>query len=269
VSKRARDAAPDYTISAVARAAELLVVFERPPHSFRLSDLADRLGMTRNLTFRLLRTLEASGMIYRRDDYYLLGPRTSELGQLALKRFQPLVAACQPALEMLKADTGETVYLCAMEGQEAVCIAAVESDFFVRGVLEVGRRLPLHAGGGTKALLAWLPREVQDTVLETPGGLRVYTPQTPIDRAELRERLDIIRRDGYAVCLEEVVPGADAIGVPVCGPNGVVLAGLGLVGPADRVRPRLRHPLPTQLRAAAESMGQCLRATAAGTNLAG
>jgi IclR family KDG regulon transcriptional repressor len=255
----ARPTAPDYTIGALARAAELLAAFERPPHTFRLSDLADRLGMTRNLTFRLLRTLEASGMIYRRDDYYLLGPRVSELGQLALRRLKPLVNAAQPVLEMLKAETGETVYLCAMQGLEAVCVAAVESDFFVRTVLDVGIRLPLHAGGGSKVLLAWLPPEVQDAVLGTPGGLRIYTPFTPNDVAELRQRLAIIRRDGYAVALEEVVLGADAIGVPVRAPDGRVVAGLGLVGLVDRVRPRLHHPLPEQLLAAAEQIGQRLQ----------
>jgi IclR family KDG regulon transcriptional repressor len=258
VSERTRSAVPDYTIGAVTRAAELLAAFERPPHTFRLSDLADRLGVTRNLTFRLLRTLELSGMIYRRDDYYLLGPRTSELGRLALRRLQPLVDAGQPVLEALKTETGETVYLCAMEGQEAVCIAAVESDFFVRGVLNVGGRLPLHAGGGNKVLLAWLSPEMQAAVIDDPRGLRIYTPLTPNDPAELRARLAIIRRDGYSVALEEVVLGADAIGVPVFGPDGTVVAGLGLVGPADRVRPRLHHPLPDQLRAAADRIRQRL-----------
>ena len=245
----------DYTIAAVARAVELLAAFERPPHAFRLSELAERLGMTRNLTFRLLRTLEASGTVFRRGDSYLLGPRVAAIGPLALERLRPLVDAAQPVLDALEAETGETVYLCAMEGDEAVCVAVAESDFVVRGVLGVGVRVRLYAGGG-RALLAFLPEALQEAVIDR--GLRAFTPATPTDPADLRGRLAIVRRDGYAVALEEVVPAADAIGVPVFGPDGAVVGGLALVGPSDRVRPRLHFPFPDQLRAAAERIRERL-----------
>jgi DNA-binding IclR family transcriptional regulator len=249
----------DYTTGSVARAAELLSAFGRAPHTFRLTELADQLGMTRNLTFRLLRTLEAGGMIFRVDDRYVLGPRTREIGRVALKRYQPLVDAAQPVLEELRVDIGETVYLCAMMGDAAVCLAAVESASAVRGVLDVGARLPLHAGGGTKALMAWLPQAQLDAIIDYPRRVRPFTQHTLSNPSHLRDHLARIRRDGYEVGLEEVGAGSDAVGVPVRDAQGSVVAGLGMVGPSDRVRPRLHDGLPVALLTASKRITQRLR----------
>jgi IclR family acetate operon transcriptional repressor len=134
----------------------------------------------------------------------------------------------------------------------------VESDSAVRGVLDVGARLPLHAGGGTKALMAWLPQAQLDAIIDNPRRIRSFTPHTLTNPTHLRDHLARIRRDGYAVGLEEVAAGADAIGVPVRDTHGLVVAGLGMVGPSDRVRPRLHDGLPAALLAASKRITERL-----------
>jgi DNA-binding IclR family transcriptional regulator len=246
----------DYTVASVTRAMRVLSAFERAPHSFRLSDLADQLGMTRNLTFRLLRTLEADGMVFRLDDRYTLGPRAKHLGSLALARFRPLAERAQPILQALTRTTGETTYLCALEGLDGVLIAVAETDSPIRGVPRIGQRLPLHIGGGTKALLAALPDELQDAILDQSLP-RTPTPVAP-GRAGMRSHLAEIARHGYAVALEEASPGADAVGVVVRDFEGAPIAGLGLVGPTDRVRDRLHTELRERVAAAGTAISVAL-----------
>ena len=56
-----------YLVDSVVRACELLQAFEKPDEKLRLTDLAERTGLTASRAFRLLRTLEHCGFIERAD----------------------------------------------------------------------------------------------------------------------------------------------------------------------------------------------------------
>jgi DNA-binding IclR family transcriptional regulator len=113
----------------------------------------------------------------------------------------------------------------------------VESDFVVRNVLGIGNRLPLFAGGGGKALLAFQPAEVQDQVIAQ--HVRALTAFTPTTAPDVHRDLAAIRRDGYWIALEEFTEGADAVGAAVFDARGTATAGLGIAGPTRRMRDRL------------------------------
>jgi hypothetical protein len=54
------------------------------------------------------------------------------------------------------------------------------------------------------------------------------------DFLRLERELAAARRDGYAVSTGEIVPGASALAVPIFGPDGSVIAALGVAGPSQR-----------------------------------
>jgi DNA-binding IclR family transcriptional regulator len=104
----------------------------------------------------------------------------------------------------------------------------------------VGGRAPAHAVGLGKAMLAWLPPEEADTLLE--GGMKARTHNTITDLLVMHQELRRIRaRHGLAFERGEYVLGISCVGAAVRGPDGVV-AGISLcgetnAGPLERFAP--------------------------------
>ncbi len=114
-------------------------------------------------------------------------------------------------------------------------------------VSRVGGRLPLHATGVGKVLLAWAPEDVQREVF---ASLTPLTRHTIVQPGLLREQLARVRSEGYAQTVEEMTLGACSVAVPVrCRPDGAVVAALGVVV-ADLRRGRSRLVSALQVTAA-------------------
>jgi DNA-binding IclR family transcriptional regulator len=101
-------------------------------------------------------------------------------------------------------------------------------------VSQVGSRLPLHATGVGKVLLASAPDDVVDQVLHQ---LTRETRHTVADPRVMVRELAEVRRRGWARTAEEMSLGAASVAVPVTverasGP--VVVAALGIVVPVHR-----------------------------------
>jgi DNA-binding IclR family transcriptional regulator len=101
-------------------------------------------------------------------------------------------------------------------------------------VSQVGSRLPLHATGVGKVLLAAAPHDVVEQALRS---LSRQTRHTVVEPGRLRRELAEVRRRRYARTPEEMSPGAASLAVPVQverhgGP--VVVAALGIVVPPHR-----------------------------------
>ena len=114
-------------------------------------------------------------------------------GRLDLER----VAA--PLIKELARRCGETVELIVPYDDHGMCIYAEESSSPLRLSPGRGQRLPLYIGASEQVLLAWLPEEVRERVLS--GPLTPMTPNTGCDPQVLRERLELIRRQGYMITM--------------------------------------------------------------------
>jgi len=229
--------ATDYMVGPVAAALDIMVEFERGQTELRVSDIARRLDLTRNKAFRLIKTLESRGFLQRVGDHYRVGTRLLTLGEQAAKPIEALQVAAQPELESLQAETGETVYLLAPVGNEAICIARIESSHYLRISIDVGNKRPLYAGAGQKMLLSGQDERRLDQVLRHKGP--VFTKNTITDEAELRAQLEEIQRSGYSLSLSEVDLDAGAVAAPVYDYSGEMVASLVIGGAISRVADRL------------------------------
>jgi IclR family acetate operon transcriptional repressor len=121
----------------------------------------------------------------------------------------------------------------------------------VRLFTVVGNRVPLHATGAGKALLASLPQVRREALLDRTD-LRTYTGKTLIERASLARALDEARERGYALDDEEYDEGVRCVAVAV-GPIGAPIAALSISGPASRLtKQRCVEFVPQMKRAAAD-----------------
>ncbi|GIE89863.1 IclR family transcriptional regulator [Actinoplanes regularis] len=239
------------TKSVTARALGLLGVFDAEHRSLTLSELARRSGTPLATTHRLVAELRAWGALAREPNGdYVIGRRIWQLGLLAPVQSE-LRTAASPFLHDLYGATLATVHLAVRDGLEVLYIDRLAGHVSVPVVSKVGSRLPLHATGVGKVLLAYAPDEVRTAAL---GRLTRVTAYTVTQPARLLEQLRRARAEGYATTGEEMSLGACSVAVPVR--NGdTVVAALGLVVPD------LRRQLPrmvSALQVAAHGIGRTL-----------
>lgn len=157
---------------------------------------------------------------------------------------------CRPFLAELARQSGETAQLFLLSGDDALLAEVAESPNFLRFGPPKGQRVPLHCGGGAKALFAFQPPEEWDAYIRR-NGLQNYTTNTVSDPEKLKRQLRGISRTRFAVSHQEFVPGVRCLGVPIWDATGHVTASLGLVGPAIRLtRARANELKPLMLETA-------------------
>lgn len=249
-------AGASYLVSSVDRAAQLLLALAEMPDT-GVTDLAERTGCTKSLTFRLLFTLEQSGLVRKDPERrtYTLGYRALLLGDQS-RRQSRLITAAEPLLAELSEQTRENALLLVREQLHSICVAMRASPQPLRIFAAVGRLGPLHAGGGPKVLLAWAPQEVRAQVIS--GALEAYTEMSIKDAAALDQTLEAIRRDGYAVSIGELDPNIFSVAAPVRDHSGAVVAALSVNGPTARLDDPVREAIRQAVLLAAARLSEYL-----------
>jgi len=182
---------------------------------------------------------------------YVIGRRLWDLGLLAPVQ-AGLRQAASPFLHDLYGATLATVHLAVRDGAEVQYIDRLSGHVSVPVVSKIGSRLPMHATGVGKVLLAYGPDEVLAEVLGNLSRVTAYTITQP---ARLLDQVRRVRADGYATTGEEMSLGACSVAVPVRGAGGEVVAALGIVVPELR---RDKARLVSALQVAAQGITRTL-----------
>ena len=237
--------------SVTSRALGILSAFDEQHRAMSLSQIATRADLPLATTHRLLGELFRWGALERLPSGdYVIGRRIWDIGHLAPAE-TGLRQVAEPFLHDLYGATLATVHLAVREGTEVVYLDRLRGNQSVPVVSKVGGRLPLHATGVGKVLLAHAPDEVQEAVLSSLPRITPYTITQPgVLRRQLRQVLD----RGYATTREEMSLGACSIAVPIHRRDEVI-ASLGLVVATLKGS---EQRLYGALRVAAESVGRRL-----------
>ncbi len=237
---------------AIDRAASLVATVVRADEPLSFVDLQDECGLPKSTTSRLLTALERTELLERNaSGSYVAGP----LFWLYATRHDPwdeLVRLARPTLDLVGADTGETVNLSVARGDRVVQVAQVDSTYLLgtRDWTEID--VPAHCSALGKVLLA-------HAVLDLPGGdLERPTPTTVADRDVLTRQLAQVARRGWASTVDELEIGLTGVAVPVRGGRGDVIAALGISGPSQRLDDR-RDEIGRKLYDRAEQLSALLR----------
>jgi DNA-binding IclR family transcriptional regulator len=211
----------------ISKVVSLLDAFGPSTPQLSLAELARITGLPVSTTYRLASELVEWGGLERADGAgYRIGMRLWELGTLA-PRGLTLRDVALPFMQDLYEATRENVHLAVRDGLEALYVETISGRGSMRLQSRRGGRLPLHATGVGKVLLAHAPPEVLAAVLE--GGLHRYTPYTVIAPGHLRRALAEVRRNGIAYAREELTLGSLSVASPVVGVDGGVVAALAVV----------------------------------------
>lgn len=231
------------------KAIQLLRQFSRAEPELGVSDLARRLGVDRASVHRLLRALLAERFIEQdpATRLYRLGLGVLDVAAVRISQ-HGLLGIAQPHLERLRDEVGETVALLVLDGNEAVCLAVVESRHAVRVGYDIGERLPLHASAGGQVLLANLAEPERRAIYA--AGLRRYTPRTVTDGEMLEAQLARVREERAGWAVDSYFEGIVSAAAPVMDPKQRLAGAVSIAAPMPR---RSAEDLPAMAAAARQA----------------
>lgn len=244
---------------AIERAFRLLDVLSEQEGSVGIIELSERVGLPPSTLHRLLGVLIDLGFAVQEpaSRRYRLGPGVLRLAKGYLQQ-NTLIAAAQPYLMELRSRVQETVFLTALVGDDAICVATAESPRPLRFFMRVGQRMPYHAAASARAILAYRPLPERERLLRRDLPNR-FTDVTPTSVEEVMRELDRIRAQGFAVCAEEMEVGVTALAAPVRDAAGEVIASVTIVAPTMRFSSATRREEGlAELRASAAAISSAL-----------
>ncbi|MBE1537674.1 IclR family transcriptional regulator [Actinomadura algeriensis] len=196
-----------------SRVLAVLDAFGPDDTGLSLAELCRRTGLAPSTAHRLAAELVEWGGLERGDDQrYRIGLRLFEIGMRAPGR-RGLMEAARPFLEDLYEVTHENVHLAVRDGHHAIYLDKITGVRAVGAPARAGDRLPLHATGMGKALLAFARPELFAEIVRE--GLPRYTPHTLTSPELLRRALARTRERGFAVAAQEYSLGTVSVAAPV------------------------------------------------------
>lgn len=251
------------TVAAVDRCLSLIEALAGEPEPIELGVLAERIGMPKSATHRMLTTLVERG-------YVAQDPATQGYGltlHLSILAFRNLDARGLPdvgqvVLDRLARRTGEYCRLSVVEGERLVWVARAQgATAGLRYEPDMGQEVVLHTTATGKAWLATLP-ESEALRIVCARGFETGTALGPrrlktVD--ELRRHLDETRGRGYALAVEEGEPGTVALAVAFRAdedPTAPAAGTLSVAGPLVRLGADRHEAIAAALLEAAREMAQ-------------
>lgn len=220
-----------------------------------VSDIARRLGLAKSTVHRVLSSLTSRGITEQNptSGRYRLGLRLYELGVLVQSR-NVLRAAALPTMRQVAMRLVTDVHLAVADDADVVFLERIRPRDDDRLQL-VSTRAPLHATSSGKAIAAFNP-EVE--LARREAGFPRKAPQTIHSAAQWSAALDRVRAQGYARSVDELVPGAMSVAVPILDPLQHALGALSVYGPDKEMAPRMAAIIPL-LRSASAGISARLR----------
>lgn len=197
--------------SSLARGIAVLRAFGPGTPELTLSQVAAATQLSPAVARRFLLTLVQLGYLRQIDRRFVLTPTVMEIGA-SYPDSMNLAEVAQPFLQPVRDETGDSVSLTTLAGDDIIHLAHVQTERMRRFAVTPGSRVPAYVSASGRAMLAFLPQDRLDGHL-ADLDVEQRTPYTVTSVADLRERLAEVRRKGYALVVDELDMGITVIGV--------------------------------------------------------
>lgn len=213
---------------------EMLV---RSEHPLKITEIADRLGLSLSPVHHLLRALLDRGYVTHLGARkgYVMGPSFTNL-YTHLTAELHLANLAKPHLEQLNAECDdETCYLGFLHRYYVESLHTVLSS----KLLSLGRTKTkqhhLHAIAQGKVLLSSLSEKEYAQWKQDTGTLRPVTPLTIRHFKQLDKEIEEVRRNGYAENVQESEEGVYVAACPIFNFQGRAIAVMAVGLPIQRL----------------------------------
>jgi DNA-binding IclR family transcriptional regulator len=201
-----------------------------------MSELARQVGLNRSTTYRILLSLERTGLVRKDEETgtYSLGLATFEIGNAYLSQMD-LIQVCRPVMADLAQKVQETVHLAVLSNQEIVYVEKVDSPRTLGVISKIGQRGPLYSTALGKVLLAHQPKQEQSKIIREMR-LKPFTVNTITSKKDLVKELKRVREQGYALDQRESEIDIECIGAAIKNYLGDTIAALSISGPQKKIK---------------------------------
>jgi DNA-binding IclR family transcriptional regulator len=233
-----------YDITALQRGLRLLQLFSQSPRGLTAKQVAGFSRLPVSTVHRFLANLVTAGFLScDGEGIYHLGVACFAIGQAAVGQLD-IRRLSLPFLRELNQQTRETIHLTVRHGLSAVYVEKLDSPEPLRIHSRIGASVPLYCTAVGKVMLAYLPQEERDRLLQAIEVKRL-TPNTVGSLQELQTELYRVRKNGYACDLEEHEMHIRCIAAPIWDHTGSVQSSLSITAPVVRMPvTRLRQLAP-------------------------
>lgn len=221
--------------ASLQRGLAVLELLSQESNGATLREITEQLNLPGASVLRIARTLVDLGYLSRDDkskkffltnNFLLLGqPRAESRG---------LAECALAAMREIRRATGETTQLCCLVGTEMVILDQLLSVHPFKYSADLGARCPCYSCAPGKAIVAYLPEEDQNLVVNRIRFKR-FTSTTISSKGQFREELQQIRKQGFATDLAEGMEGIHCLAAPVLDRHGVPVGAITIAGPASRL----------------------------------
>lgn len=221
-------------LSSVKNALKILRSFTASNPVRRVSDLAEEIGVSKSTVSRLISTLVSEDFLAPDTDTagYRLGYSVLTLGG-ALTSTNELYREVAPVLNDIVLQTGESAHVAVLEGQDVIYLNKNTGPYYSNILTSVGAHNAAYAASSGKVMLSESDPEVIDQIFAE--GVKAYTEHTITNPIKFKKELDKVRRQGYAMSIEEITKNNYSIAVPVRDMSGKIACAITVVGPLSRI----------------------------------
>jgi DNA-binding IclR family transcriptional regulator len=211
-----------------------------------LGELVDQFDKPQSTVHDHLTTLTDTGYLRKDDDNYHVSVRFLKLGGLARARSR-LFRAGKQELVQLARTTGEHANMMVEENGLGIFLYKEKGDDSVRLDTYEGMEAYLHTTAMGKAILAELPDDRREEIIEEHGLPRI-TENTITEYDQLMDELEEIRERGYAIDNEERIDGIRCIAAPIIS-HGRVFGAVSVSAPRSRMSgDRFESEIPSEVQ---------------------
>lgn len=231
-----KDSNPKYMNQSIAKAAAVLDLFTLDQSELSISYIAANLDMPVSTTHRIITTLESVGYISQNPENgkYRLGISCFILGN-KVRVFHEMANVAKPFLADLSQRYNESTSLSVSTGTDKIlCVVKVSANRTFFATPGIGGTREIHISSCGKCILAFQSPAEQKHIISQIKFVR-HTPNTIVTEQQLREHLEIVRRDGYAFEHEEGEMGLFCCGVPVFSGRDICAGAVSISMPTTRM----------------------------------
>jgi IclR family pca regulon transcriptional regulator len=220
-------------VMSLAKGLRVLEVFTAREPELNVSQIAAKAGLDAGTAYRVIKTFVELGYLRQMEGAkrYRLALKVLDLGFHALSGMD-FHDSSRPILRSLVGEVSEAASITVLDGAEIVYVERVQAGWTRLGVnVRVGSRIPAYCSAAGHAILAYLPFDQRMEILRAKERVKL-TPSTLVTVAEIESRLELVRKNGYALSDQETVPGLRVLAAPVLDGDGHPFGAVSVASPS-------------------------------------
>lgn len=250
---------PDEATGTGARFIKLLQALAEGNAEFSLKDLAARLRLPPSTVHRLLKSMVASNLVEGGGAQgYRIGRELFRIASLVMDKVDvPEIA--RPLLQELWAEYQSTCSLALYipATRTAMIVVSIPAAQGVRVGSQRFTHRDLVWGSVGRSILAFLsPEDIEAVITAAEPGPLSNLPPPPL--ARLRQDLERIRRQGYAIHEDRSYPDVGGVAAPFFDHTGKVLGCIAVLMPGDRLEATDKKALAERVSGQAHRLSSLL-----------